>query len=126
LLAQEEWPPTIATRKVIPGRSSMTNYMIIRQPVSDLAQFQAAFDRMKPKREAAGLTDLGQFCAIDEPNTVIVVMKVADPARAREFWHSAELARGRSTAAIVGPVEAGTDQVWLTDGLARDRITKSD
>jgi hypothetical protein len=23
---------------------------------------------------------------------------------------------------IVGPVEAGVDQVWLTDGLVRDRI----
>jgi hypothetical protein len=100
----------------------MTNYMIIRQPVSDLARFQAAFDRMKPKREAAGLTDLGQFCMADESNTVIVVMEVADPARAKEFWHSAALAQGRSAAAIVGPNEAKTDQVWLTDGLVRDRI----
>jgi hypothetical protein len=100
----------------------MTNYMIIRQPVSDLAQFQAAFDRMQPKRAAAGLTDLGQFCMADEPNTVIVVMQVADPARAKEFWHSAALAQGRSQAAIVGPNEAKTDQVWLTDGLVRDRI----
>ena len=104
----------------------MPNYMIVRQPVSDLAQFQAAFDRMKPKRAAAGLTDLGQFCAIDQPNTVIVVMEVANPARAREFWHSAELAQGRSEAAIVGPVEAGGDQVWLTDGLVRDRLATAD
>jgi len=104
----------------------MPNYMIVRQPVSDLAQFQAAFDRMKPKRAAAGLTDLGQFCAIDQPNTVIVVMEVADPARAREFWHSAQLAQGRSEAAIVGPVEAGSDQVWLTDGLVRDRLATAD
>ena len=100
----------------------MTNYMIIRQPVSDLAQFQATFDRMQPKRSAAGLTDLGQFCMADEPNTVIVVMEVADPARAKEFWHSAALAQGRSQAAIVGPNEAKIDQVWLTDGLVRDRI----
>ena len=101
----------------------MKNYMIIRQPVADLAQFQAAFDRMKPHREAAGLTDLGQFCMADEPNTVIVVMEAADIARAKAFWHSAELAQGRSEAAIVGPNEAKRDQVWLTDGLVRDRIT---
>lgn len=103
----------------------MTNYMIVRQQVSDLAQFQAAFDRMKPKRAAAGLTDLGQFRAIDEPNTVIVVMEVADVARAKAFWHSVELAQGRSEAAIVGPLEAGSDQVWLTDGLVRDRLAKA-
>jgi hypothetical protein len=114
----------IRDAQAIPGRSSMTNYMIIRQPVSDLAQFQAAFDRMKPKREAAGLTDVGQFCASDEPNTVIVVMEVADPVRAKAFWHSAELAQGRSEAAIIGPLDAGNDQVWLTDGLVRDRIVK--
>jgi hypothetical protein len=100
----------------------MKNYMIIRQPVTDLAQFQAAFDRMKPHREAAGLTDLGQFCMAGEPNTVIVVMEVADVERAKQFWHSVELAQGRSEATIVGPNAAGTDQVWLTDGLVRDRI----
>jgi hypothetical protein len=104
----------------------MKNYMIVRQPVADLAQFQAAFDRMQPKRAAAGLTDLGQFCMAGEPNTVIVVMEVADPARAEAFWHSAELAQGRSEAAIVGPVAAKNDQVWLTDGLVRERIGEAD
>jgi hypothetical protein len=37
----------------------MTNYMIIKQLVTDLAQFQAAFDELKPVREKYGLKDLG-------------------------------------------------------------------
>jgi hypothetical protein len=75
------------------------------------------------ERSKAGLTDLGQFCAAEDPNTVVVVLEVADIARAKAYWHSTVLAKGRTEAGIVGPVEAGVDQVWLTDGLVKDRIT---
>jgi hypothetical protein len=66
----------------------MANFMIVRQRVIDLARFQTAFDRLKPDREAAGLIDLGQFCAADESDVVIVVMNVKDISRAKEYWHS--------------------------------------
>src|SRR5262245_18561592 len=64
---------------------AMANYMIVRQKVIDLAWFQTAFDRLKPNRKAAGLTDLGQFCADDESDVVIVVMNVEDMSRAKEL-----------------------------------------
>jgi hypothetical protein len=99
----------------------VTNYMIVRQKVKDLAQFQRAFDGMKEHRQAAGLTDLGQFVDSEEPDTVLVVMEAADIEKAREFWHSTVLAKGRETAGIIGPLAAGSDQVWLTNGLVRDR-----
>ena len=92
----------------------MANYMIVRQRVTDLTRFQTTFDRLKPDREAAGLTDLGQFCAADEPDVVIVVMEVEDISRAKEYWHSDVLAQGRTEAGIVGPIDAKSDQVWLT------------
>jgi len=98
------------------------NYMVIKQKVKDLARFQQVFDGLKKEREAAGLTDLGQFCAADEPDTVIVVMEVADLDRAKSYWHSAVLAKGRAAAGIVGTIEAKSDQVWLTDGLVRERV----
>ena len=79
---------------------------------------------MQPKRAAAGLTDLGRFCAADDASTVVVVLAVADVARAKAFWHSAELAQGRNEAGIIGPIEARSDQVWLTDGLVRHRISR--
>jgi hypothetical protein len=101
---------------------AVKNYMIIKQRVSDLATFQQAFDRLKPKRSEAGLTDLGQFCSAEDPNTVIVVLEVADISRAKAYWHSNVLAAGRVEAGIVAPVEAKADQVWLTDGLVKDRI----
>ena len=107
----------------------MANYMIIKQRVTDLAQFQAAFDELKPVREKHGLKDLGQFRAAEESDIVIVMLEVTNMARAREYWHSAVLAQGRVAAGALGLVPAGTsvqadstNQVWLTDGLVRDAI----
>jgi hypothetical protein len=107
----------------------MANYMIIKQRVFDLAQFQAAFDELKPIREKHGLKDLGQFLAAEESDIVIVMLEVADVARAKEYWHSTVLAQGRVKAGAVGLVPAGTsvqtdstNEVWLTNGLVRDAI----
>jgi uncharacterized protein (DUF1330 family) len=94
----------------------MKNYMMVKQRVADFAQFQAAFDQLLPMRQKYGLIDIGTFRAAEEPNTIIVLMEVTDLARAREYWHSQILAEGRRKAGVIGPLEAGTDQVWLTDG----------
>jgi len=100
----------------------MKNYMIVRQKVHNLAQFQQAFDKMAEHRHAAGLTDLGQFRDLEDPQTVLVVMEAADIEKAKGFWHSSVLAKGREAAGIIGPLDAGADQVWLTNGLVRDHI----
>jgi len=94
----------------------MTNYMMVKQRVADFAQFQAAFDELLLMRQQYGLIDIGTFRAAEEPQTIIVLMEATDLARAREYWHSQILAEGRKKAGVVGPLEAGTDQVWLTDG----------
>ena len=39
-------------------------------------------------------------------DVVIVVMKVEDISRAKEYWHSDVLAQGRAEAGIVGPIDA--------------------
>ena len=80
----------------------MKIYMVIRRKVSDFAKFQEAFDRLMPGRSKAGLTDIGQFCAAEDTNTVIILLRVET--------------------GIVGTVEAGGDQVSLTDGLVKDRL----
>jgi hypothetical protein len=94
----------------------MNNYMMVKQRVADFAQFQAAFDRLLPRRQEHGLIDIGTFRAADEPNTIIVLMQVRDLARAKEYWRSSILEEGRRAAGVVGPLQAGSDQVWLTDG----------
>jgi hypothetical protein len=97
----------------------MNNYMIVKQRVSNLAQFQAAFDELRPMRERYGLHDVGQYRSADEADTVIVILEVTDLARAKEYWHSDVLAEGRRKAGAVGPLLAGVDQVWLTNGTVR-------
>jgi len=108
----------------------MTNYMIIKQLVTDLARFQAAFDEMKPVRERYGLKDLGQFRAAEESDIVIVMLEVTDLNRAKDYWHSVLLAEGRVKAGAIGSVPVGTsvqagsiNQVWLTNGLVQDAIS---
>jgi hypothetical protein len=98
---------------------SMNNYMIVKQRVRNLEDFQAAFDELRPMRKSYGLNDIGQYRSADEVDTVIVIMEVTDVARAREYWHSDVLAEGRRKAGAVGPLLAGVDQVWLTDGPVR-------
>lgn len=97
----------------------MANYMLVKQRVENFERFQTAFDELKPMRERHGLRDIGQFRSADEPDTVIVVMEVADVAKARAYWHSEVLASGRRKAGALGPIKAGVDQVWLTDGTVR-------
>ena len=103
----------------------MKNYMIVKQRVADFVRFQAAFDALKPMREHHGLHDVGQYRSADEPDTVIVIMEVSDVDRARAYWHSDVLAEGRRKAGAVGPLEAGVDQVWLTNGSVQDVLAKS-
>jgi hypothetical protein len=43
-------------------------------------------------------------------------MEVTDLARAKQYWHAEILAEGRKKAGVVGSLQAGPDQVWMTDG----------
>jgi hypothetical protein len=95
---------------------ALKNYMIIKQRVADFAQFQAAFDELLPMRQQYGLIDIGTFREASEPQTIIVLMEATDLTRAKEYWHSQILAEGRKKAGVIGPIEVGTDHVWLTDG----------
>ena len=96
--------------------SRMKNYMMIKQRVADFAQFQAAFDELLPRRREFGLIDIGTFREASEPDTIIVLMEVTDVARAKEYRHSQVLEAGRRKAGVMGPLQAGADQVWLTNG----------
>jgi hypothetical protein len=75
---------------------AMDNFMVVKQRVGNLAQFQAAFDELVPMREKCGLSDVGQFCSAHETDMVIVIMKVADVARAELATGCALVTGGRS------------------------------
>ena len=91
--------------------------MFVKQSVPDYERWRSVFDStMTPARERYGLTVTGIFRQVDDANTVLIVLDVADTERAREFARSAVLDRGRAEALAGGRVEA---DVWFSD----DRMT---
>src|SRR5205814_10382296 len=73
-------------------------------------------NRILERHREYGLIDIGTFREASEPDTIVVLMEVTDVAWAKEYWHSQVLEAGRRRAGVVGPLQAGTDQVWLTNG----------
>ena len=115
-LGRARYPGAAPAGKSSEGLRRVKNYMMIKQRVADFAQFQAAFDELLPRRREYGLIDIGTFREASEPDTIVVLMEVTDVARAKEYWHSQVLEAGRRRAGVVGPLRAGRDQVWLTNG----------
>lgn len=90
----------------------MKKYMIVKQPVIDLARFRKKFEKLQPHRKEYGLTDIGLFLSADEPNTVIIMIEYANLERAKAYWHSKVLAEAREKAGVL----SHSERVWYTDG----------
>jgi hypothetical protein len=90
----------------------------VRQAVrSHYERWRSVFDStMAPAREGYGLTVTGIFRGVDDENTILLVLDVADIERAREFARSVVLDRGRAEALAGGGLHA---DVWFSD----DRMT---
>jgi hypothetical protein len=88
----------------------MTGIMLVRQRVADPARFAEVFygAELDAARRRHGLVVTGTYIDADSPDTVIVVMDMADPEQAREYARSMTLAEGRQRAGAVG----GPDAVW--------------
>jgi hypothetical protein len=84
--------------------------MVVKQRVGDVAQWAQVFrdPQLDAVRRAHGLVVTGTYVDGDDPDTVIVIMDMANIARAREFAGSAELASARERAGAVGL----PDGVW--------------
>jgi len=91
--------------------------MFVKQSVPDYQRWRSVFDSaMAPVRERYGLTVTGIFRRVDDPNTILLVLDVADLERAKEFAQSVVLDQGRAEALAGGRVDA---DVWFSD----DRMT---
>jgi hypothetical protein len=91
--------------------------MFVKQSVPDYMRWKSVFDgAMAPMRERYGLTVTGIFQRVDDANTILLVLDVADIERAREFARSVVLDRGRAEALAGGRIPA---DVWFSD----DRMT---
>ena len=84
--------------------------MLVKQRVSTVAQWSSVFQEaeLDAVRRAHGLVVTGTYVDADDPDTVIVVMDMADLDQARGFAASTELADARRRAGAVGR----PDGVW--------------
>ena len=91
--------------------------MFVKQSVPDYQRWRSVFDStMAPVRQQYGLTVTGIFRRVDDPDTILLVLDVADLERAKEFAQSVVLDQGRAEALAGGRVDA---DVWFSD----DRTT---
>lgn len=88
----------------------MAGVMLVRQKVVGVARWNAVFRDpvLDAVRRQHGLVVTGTYIDGDHPDTVIVVIDMADIGRARQFAGSAELAAARARAGAIGV----PDGVW--------------
>jgi hypothetical protein len=95
----------------------MSGIMLVRQRVADPARFAEVFygAELDAARRRHGLVVTGTYVDAERPDTVIVVMDMADADRAREYARSLTLANGRREAGAVGEPDA----VWYAPARLR-------
>ena len=64
---------------------------MIRHTVRDFNEWKPGYDSHLPVREAAGLTESQLLRGSDNPNEVVILLKVADLAKAKTFIGSPDL-----------------------------------
>jgi hypothetical protein len=89
---------------------AMPGIMLVKQRVEDVERFAEVFNapELDAVRRRHGLGVTATYADADDPNTIIVVMEMDDPDRAREYARSMTLADARQRAGAVG----GPDGVW--------------
>lgn len=65
--------------------------MLIKHSVADYAKWKPAFDAHSPIRKENGQTDLDLLRGIDNPNLVLVVEKITDVQKAKDFTQLPDL-----------------------------------
>jgi hypothetical protein len=79
--------------------------VFLRIKVADFDKWKAVFDRTQPRREAETAIGHSVHRDADDPNTVIVALRVRDLATVREFTQSDELRGIMQEAGVQGPPE---------------------
>jgi hypothetical protein len=82
--------------------ASPAGLIVIRQTVADYAKWRPVYDKHKPARDDAGLSDCTVRSSVDNPNDVFVACTMADVAKAKAFAGSKSLSDAMMAAGVVG------------------------
>jgi len=90
--------------------------MFVRHRVADYARWKAVFDEHEAERRAFGFTAHSVHRDADDPNAIIVALRVTDVNRAKEFARSESLRSAMERAGVQGPPE-----IWFAEDLEDKR-----
>ena len=92
--------------------------MFIKQRVADYARWKAVFDEHESMRRAGGVTAHSVQRQPDDPNVVIVALRVSDVSKAKEFAGSDDLKAAMARAGVQGAPE-----IWFADDIEEKRYS---
>ncbi len=76
--------------------------VFIAHPVADYDKWRPVYDADKPRRAAAGVTDVAVFRDADDPNSVLIVAE-ADAASVDALLSDPELGKLMQEAGVTAP-----------------------
>ena len=76
-------------------------YTILHQKVKDFNKWKAGFDATPDVRKAGGIKSFQIFQAVDDPNTVVMVIEWDAPDSIGKFMQSAGLADLQQRAGVI-------------------------
>jgi hypothetical protein len=77
--------------------------LVAQITIGDYAKWRAGFDKAKPFRDKAGITNAQVYRNADKDNAIIVLSETSDIAKARGVLESPELRKAMQEAGVVGP-----------------------
>jgi hypothetical protein len=79
-----------------------TENLTIHHKVKDYATWRAGYDAHQTSRRTAGITNGRVFRNAEDPNDVVIVLEVADVAKARTFVASEDLKSAMQKSGVIG------------------------
>jgi hypothetical protein len=90
--------------------------MFMKHRVVDYAKWKPVFDEHESMRRAGGVTGHSVHCQADDPNVVIIALRVSDVNKAKQFAGSDELKAAMARAGVHRPPE-----IWFADDVEEKR-----
>jgi len=92
--------------------------MFMKHRVADYAKWKPVFDEHETTRRAGGVTAHSLHRQADDPNVVIVALRVSDLNKAKQFAGSDELKAAMARAGVQGAPE-----IWFADDIEEKRYS---
>jgi hypothetical protein len=81
----------------------LTENLSIHHKVKDYASWRKGYDEHEKSRVSAGVTNGKVFRSAEDPNDILIVLDVADVAKARTWLGAPDLKTAMEKAGVVGP-----------------------